>query len=209
MFLPLSLASHTGSEFTSLSPTVCNCSLDRRETLPSGPSATCEALEHLVSFICMSPYEILPKSEIRWFCQWKKDFNLCSHWYVYLVNIQLVQGKRSWSWPHPPQRKSLLASLRGTWLHSMWIPQLSWSTYYNPKQRTAQMKSKLNTTDPICGGQIPRWPQWCPPTFTGVHAHTIHLSWVWVGPMTHGSSDFICELTTQGSNFHLASRCSL
>lgn len=28
----------------------------------------------------VSPYEILPKSETRWFCRWRKDFNPCSHW---------------------------------------------------------------------------------------------------------------------------------
>lgn len=36
------------------------------------------------------------------------------------------------------------------------------------------------------------------------HAHTIHLSWVWVEPMTYGSSDFTLWIDYTGSSILLA-----
>lgn len=144
---PLSLALQTGREFTSSSPTVCNCSLDRKETMPSGPSARWEAPEHLVSFISTS---LLMKVCLSQKCvdsvDERKTWTAATD-HVLLVNTQLVQDKRSWVLlhrrsPSPPCLRNMAIPL---------CESLSWVKVLTTTQRkNSSDEIKLHTTDPIC-----------------------------------------------------------
>lgn len=120
---PPSLALQTGSEFTSSSPTVSNCSLDRKETMPSGPSARWEALESLVSFISTSLLMkfCLSQKHVDSVDERKTSIRVATD-HMFLVNTQLVQAKRSWSRPRLHRGSPSPPCLEE---HSMWIPQLS------------------------------------------------------------------------------------